>query len=506
MEIVLDNKFLEKIHFKRIQDVTKYIGMILLTVMFILCAYTRLITFTLVLSIVISIFCVFQNIEDLVCLKIILYPFTSIMSYDFYGPYLIISLVLYSAIFVRTIFNIINKKTKNSLSYLVIGLLVLYMIYSMLPIFNRKVGLLSITSFANIFFVAMVFINRNELHFKKLALCFSIFLLLSCVMSIFGEYVRDWRNFLDYVGHIDMDNWSKKNEVLGKFNCDLIPRFKAFYIHSNIFAGFAGFSISLLCYLKYKKQIDDLMVYLLFVPTFMFGYLTISRAYIVVLFIVLATDFIFLIIRDKKESLKTIIPICSIILLTVAVLYKITQFYFTRFESNYEIGVDNSDISEEKWALIMNGELHYDCGRISLYKIYLKFFLNNPINFIFGRGNNFPYIGKTHSHNLIIDLIYVNGIVGILIYLVILFFMFDLKNIKKYWNMDRLSIVIMLFGWFMYELLNTYFSFLWLTIFIVAFYDKSLYKTNQCIENTESANAKEVDEDIKINQEITQNK
>lgn len=499
MEIVLDNKFLEKIHFKRIQDVTKYIGMILLTVMFILCAYTRLITFTLVLSIVISIFCVFQNIEDLVCLKIILYPFTSIMSYDFYGPYLIISLVLYSAIFVRTIFNIINKKTKNSLSYLVIGLLVLYMIYSMLPIFNRKVGLLSITSFANIFFVAMVFINRNELHFKKLALCFSVALVYSCVLSIFVNYVSAWRNFLDYSG------------VVGR---NVIPRLCAFYFHQNILVGFSCFSISMLCYLQYKKQIDDLMFYLLFVPTFMFGYLTISRAYIVVLFIVLATDFIFLIIRDKKESLKTILPIIFIIIITALILYKITGFYCLRFLDDYEFNPDPNDDSiydgknytEENWLLVFAGEKIYNPGRVSLYKIYFKFFLNNPINFIFGRGNNFPYIGKTHSHNLIIDLIYVNGIVGILIYLVMLFFMFDLKNIKKYWNMDRLSIVIMLFGWFMYELLNTYFSFLWLTIFIVAFYDKSLYKTNQCIENTESANAKEVDEDIKINQEITQNK
>ena len=500
MELALNNDFLEKIHFKKIQEITKYVGLFLLTVIFILCAYTKLTDIVLVLSIIVVLILCFQNVEDIICMKIILLPFNTLLSENFYTVYLIFSVIILLLLFAKYTLDIISKRKK--ISYLVLGLLIIYLVYCGLPIFNKIVGIKFFSSISSILSIAFVYEYRENLHLKKLAICFSVSLLLACVLSIFLNYVSAWRDFLDYVGYVDMDNWGEINEVLGKHNCDLIPKFTAFYIHQNILVGFSCFSISMLCYLQYKNQIDDLLFYLLFVPTFIFGYLTVSRAYIVVLFVILLTYFIFLIIRDKKESLKTIIPICLIMIITVGILYKITQFYFTRFESNYEFGVDNSDITEEEWALIMNGELHYDCGRISLYKLYFKFLLNNPLVIIFGRGNDFPWLGKTQSHNFIVDLIYRNGIVGILIYLVMLFFMFDLKNVKKYWNMDRFSIVIILFGWVMFELLNTYFSFLWLAIFIVTFYDKSLYKTKQDIENTESIDVREIDEGIKGNQTI----
>lgn len=157
-----------------------------------------------------------------------------------------------------------------------------------------------------------------------------------------------------------------------------------------------------------------------------------------------------------------------------------------RFADNYEFNpspddetiYDGKDYTIEDWKLVFLGEKIYNPGRWGLYKIYFYYFSQNPLVILFGRGKNAKFIGKYHSHNFIIDSIYQNGIVGILLYLIVLLALFDFKNIKKHFNKTELSILIIVLPLLTFLFLNTSFTDLWLIMLILAFWDKSLNKTN----------------------------
>lgn len=474
MTSLLNIEFLKTEKFEKIKQILKYVGIALLLVSLVLCAYTELYSFALVLSFFVAMILCFMDLEDVICLYVFLMPLSCLTLKS--GAYVLFRLIIFIILCFKLASTFARKK--QNISYFALVSLLLYLIYISLPIVNKSTSF-DFLSFAETIVVIMVVLENargggnSKLRLKNVAISFCLGLILACVLSIFQDYLSDWKVFLESTLEV---------------NRDTIPRFKAYYYHQNNLAQFSAFALSLVFFLFYKKQISKITFFSLFIPIYIFGYLTVSRAYIIVVAIIILTYFAFLIFADGgfKKNWKIMLSICLIFIAISLILFKITSFYFMRFADNYEFNpspddetiYDDKDYTIEDWKLVFLGEKIYNPGRWGLYKIYFYYFSQNPLVILFGRGKNAKFIGKYHSHNFIIDSIYQNGIVGILLYLIVLLALFDFKNIKKHFNKTELSILIIVLPLLTFLFLNTSFTDLWLIMLILAFWDKSLNKTN----------------------------
>ena len=461
MENVINFNFISKSKLNSIRKVLQVASILLLFSMLVFASVTNYSVVFLIFSILILQVCVFLDIEDVFCLYIMLTPFNVVFNAGVYSSiYAVFIALIFLILLAKYVYRILHKEIKCS--YLVFALMAVYFIYCCLPIFGKNISTQIFTIFLNLLYTFLIYENRDKISLKKFTFCFCASLMLSGLLSFFLKYL-DVAIALKNSGEIP--------------NRDNIPKLKGFYAHPNIYSEVIIFSLSLLFYLKYHKKILPATFYCLFAPLFVLGYLTVSRAFIIEIIVLVVIYFIFEIIRDKKIPYKELALIFAIIIAVVLILFKITGFYIMRFRDKYEFELlPFEQIPKDTTALILDCKQKYDAGRLNLYKLYIYFFIHNPVQLFFGRGCGSPYLGQTHSHNFLIDAVYLNGLVGVILYSLIIFKIFNLKKMKQYLNLKRLSFLIILVSFCALQFLNTYFSPLFLTFLIIAFYDKSIFE------------------------------
>ena len=245
-------------------------------------------------------------------------------------------------------------------------------------------------------------------------------------------------------------------------------RMKGCLDHPNIYAFNVLIALGSLAILYLKNSINPSHFIILFMGNFIFGYLTLSRIFILSVFILLAIFFLLLLSKERLYSFNTILPMVAMLALIVLIFDEATTNYVVRAGDMYEAGYQEKieSLTPEDWELIFAGEKLYDPGRFGIWKIYITYLMQNPFMIIFGKGITNTMLGKKHAHNLFLNGIYWLGIVGVILYLIYAYFMLGGKKIFKLKKTKYMILLfIPLFVFQLAEKISDISIFYWLIMF-----------------------------------------
>ena len=84
--------------------------------------------------------------------------------------------------------------------------------------------------------------------------------------------------------------------------------------------------------------------------------------------------------------------------------------------------------------------------RTTLQQLYLSYYLQNPLVFIFGKGIDYPYIDYTSAHSTFVMTFWYFGIIGTALYYIYLLLFLNFNNIKKTFLYLLPLVVIIMYG------------------------------------------------------------
>ena len=341
--------------------------------------------------------------------------------------------------------RVLNKEKKVNFKILVP--IIIFIIYMIIPIHTVYV-----TDCMNIIFsllyIYVLIELRQKINFVLITRVFCFGIILSCIFSFTYNISGFLSSFLSL--HISEGG---------------IIRFQGLTPHSMHLTSLIMLCFCSLLILKYKQKIKDIEFYLLFIPIFIFGYLTISRAFLITAGVAFILFVIFLIKRDRFKSISLIISIILIISLIVVIFYNITKTYFIRFNTFYAPWVPSS---ENELKDLLEGRIYVNLIRSDLYKYYIMDWTSSLQTMFFGRGISRLWIGGMNAHNLFLQIIWEHGLVGSVILLTIFCFTINWKKIN-HWKW-YLPILILLVPFVLFLLVEVmFFEYVGLLLVIVLF-------------------------------------
>ena len=385
--------------------------------------------FSFVAVIYIFIFAFFlRNEGKILGLIFFLYPFFLILELVFVGlnteesvnlsksfsinDLILIGLNLF--IFVLYLNRVFKKEKKINLKIFIP--LILLIIYIVLPVhkssWNEWINIA--TSYFSLY---VVFEEKNEINFIRLVRTLFIGTILSCVYSLYYNFSPLLLEYMNIV----------KTDETGSL------RLQGLTPHSMWLACLCVIVISSLFLIKYKKGISIKSFFVFFIPIFILGYLTISRAFFVIVLIAFIFYILIYNIKHKTSSLSFIILFLTVILAISLVFINITKALFFRFhnpflyKSYFETFLGN-DFSQE-----FLDSLEGDLPRVDLYKIYFHDWLTSLQTIFFGHGiSKSLLMTNLNAHNIILQKLWEHGLIGCVFYVVIFVMMINWKKIKEW--------------------------------------------------------------------------
>lgn len=348
--------------------------------------------------------------QDAISMLLFFYPFFSIfITKKDVNLYFYLFAISFAVFGLKYLIDVFVKKQKIDWM-LVVGVFA-YLIYLVLPLHKNEQG--SLVRYCNLkyfssvavflFAVYLICMCKNELDGTKIFKVFMAGFLIAGLMGLFVN-VSDRLKAL-----IFLDDYQ-----IG------ITRYNGLFQVPNTLAIIATVSIVITLYLHYEKKIQ-MKAYLFFAGSFVLGYLTMARSFLYSFVIAFVLFNIFVIIKNKKESWKILLPYWIILISLVLIMFDYTKAQFKRAgASDVFNGYDNSANNDE----ILNES--EDPGRGGLIKKYAKDYLSSTLIILFGRGISYPWLGLS-SHNTYLQCLWNTGLVG-LVLLVALFILF----LKKY--------------------------------------------------------------------------
>lgn len=344
----------------------------------------------------------------------------------------VITYLLHLFIVMLYVLRVKNREKRINFEILVLELIIF--IYLMLPIhlgriYDAVALVLSIASFYVIFSV------RQEIDFTSITRQFIIGLILSC---IYGLYQNISPLLHEYINH----------NVIYYDSIGLVERYQGLCSHTLQLAALSMLVICVLLFLKHRQKLSFVEFYLMFIPIFIFGYMTLSRAYILTVSLALL---IFIIFEIKKYRRKSLFFLCSLVVvigLVLTVLFKQTHGYFMRFtsENSYTDVVDNN-ITDE----VLTDDLTVTAGRVGLLCIYFKDWISSWQIILFGRGIS-AMIFAVDSHNILMQNLWQHGVIGVILLILIFVSIFSWKKITNWKKI--VSVLIIFVPWICFAMLE----------------------------------------------------
>lgn len=323
-----------------------------------------------------------------------------------------------------------KKKKINIKPILVILVLSVYNLLN--PIYKLK----TLDYIASILFYLMVYFiyeKRKEIDFVSVAKFFCYTLVVSCVFSFLIPYSPNL----------------EESRVVMYVNG--LVRFTGLCVHSNIFAYAALIAIALLFVLKYYDKISTPEFLVLYIIIFVFGYLTIARAFALIFIVTYLLFAILYLMKYGMSEFRFVCSILAIVLSICLIMNEETYAYIFRIENSAEkenLGNVEKDFVEQIvvndwWKMMYDGQIYFDQGRLNGWILYYGRITQTLRSLFFGYGISAPDIGTMHAHNIVLQTLYNNGIVGTL--LIVLFGCSmiefkEFKNWKKYLGVALLAI------------------------------------------------------------------
>lgn len=308
----------------------------------------------------------------------------------------IVDLMMAILLIKQLILAIKNKNKKNiCFVSLVLALCLIAFVYglciSKFKVYKYWQGFGIILSIATIYFVGNV-------NVKKLTLILSLGLITSSMLSIIS------------------------------YNCGILPvapymettsyvRFGGYFNYVNALALYCSLCQTCLLTLFLINKLDiKKWFWLVLVITFI-GFCTFSKSFLLITIItyVLATILGFVKSNNKKRFVLFLVAGLAIVALLAIIFNNYLDLIIGRFYG----GKQTADINTAT------------TGRFGIWKTYFKYWSSSPLYVLFGCGITADSVGKYTPHNFFITLLYRFGIVGVIMLIAMLVFIFKQLKLNK---------------------------------------------------------------------------
>lgn len=366
-------------------------------------------SFFIILTIFIIVYAViFLNFENSLSMLLFLFPFKLLTARIFDYLFAFAMLVYWVKFIIKTIKT---KEFKKIYTVYFIAVAV-FIIYLALPIHKSFEGefksSFTFDSFLfcfNLFSILFLFsVNRKDIKFLNIFRIFVISFILSNLIGVICIYTL--------------------NGVISIFYRSGLLRFSGTFSHPNRLALAALFIVSCLFYLYLFKKIKTIEFLIYFTPTLVSGYLTLSRNFLYGFYIALFIFLIANIIIYKKYFYKQMLVVLFPLIIVGFCAYSYSKVYINELGIlDLFFGYGNS--VEKDYEDLLNGG---DPGRGGLIKVYFLDLFSSALVALFGRGIAHGAILEVNlsSHNTYLEMVWKIGIVGLIIFLIIMFLVLKL--------------------------------------------------------------------------------
>lgn len=354
----------------------------------------------------------------------------------------LIKMIILCFIVVKYLIEVIKKERK--LNFRIIIPVAMYIVFLMIPISILSIKIAIDTL---VFFVLIYLIKEcgDEISLLNPARGLAGGLIVSSLFSLFKNKSARLASLAIKV--VESDSY---------------VRFSGLKLHPNSFAVMAVICLAVLLLMMIMNKINFWEFFTLFIPIFAFGYQTISRNFVLGMFVCGLTFLIIYIFKFKLKSWKVLVCLALCVVSLIGILNVETTIYLKRFgviQSSVEVNCsivnceaqsiqnaweNNSEydqqesadyenleyMSDEWWRAVYDGKIKYDPGRVGIWKMYIKDWFSSPTVFLFGRGTDAAPIGQMAAHNALIEIARRNGIVGILFLVAIIISFINFKQFK----------------------------------------------------------------------------
>lgn len=335
-------------------------------------------------------------------------------------------------------------KKNKSINWKTLIPIFVFLLFVILPVHEAKIGNIAIY-IGLLALLYLVFAYKRELSFTKLVLSLCLGIIVSSLFYL-TKFISPRMAALLPIHYAD--------------NSSFI-RFPALIGHPNGLAVVASIALSFLFVLWYRKQISLQVFIPIFVGTFIPAYLAISRNFIAAFGVLFLAFVILSLVKYKKAAFSKVGCLALVILIVIACCYYPTEVYFARFNSQIEYDQPGEQLPSESvelpteppadatlddgtqawWNGVYAGEIHYDPGRKGIWKMYLYDWTSSVKNILCGRGVSAKAIGQMAAHNTFIQLLWEQGVIGIILLLWVILSFVDFKKLKSSWDWKVLALL-----------------------------------------------------------------
>lgn len=376
------------------------------------------------------------DIHSCVPFLLIIMPFGGVFKID-EGQTSFFTYVLILMVMRMLIFNFRNEHKHSLGNWIVLFLMISSFFWTMdftfTTVFKLLIGFFLVKLYSPL-------INKSDV--TALILFFAIGVFLSSSIGLFKDSIPR----LSYLAS------SKTQSIDGVF----VTRFSGLQSDPNFYNIELLLVISSLLYLRFYHHSNLFIVLISILVALLFGYLTYSKSFIVfALFIISIWFVIYLRIRFDQLFLL-LLGIGFVFLLFNN--YIRTLFTGTPIERLFEA----------------NSLDEITTGRLSIWVEYLRFFITNPLVFLFGTGVNTGLYNSISSHNTLIQIVYNFGLLGGTFFLIYIIGFFFSQNKYGSSKIKLLVILSLLLPSFFLDLLFDYRLFCFILYLLILFRNNDL--------------------------------
>lgn len=467
---------------KKYPEIAGYTGLAIL--MFVACFVSGFLLIAVVYTVLFAVF--LRKEGKILGLILFINCFMAVLGLDgviiyigdnsiFFDSYNTLNILLKFFIFYIYVQGVLQKNRKLNFKFFIP--LVLFLIYIALPF--HESNLVDIINIASSYLTLyVVFEKRSEIDFIYLVrICF-VGLVLSSVFGLYGKY----------------SPFLIQNLLFNITETGLI-RYQGLTYHSLHLAGLATLLIGSLLVLKYFNKISLREFFIMYIITFIFGYLTISRAFIVTVAICLIIFAVFYIVKHKSLSWMFLITLIVTTLTICLIFFDVTKSFIVRMQNSKDYSSYIPDKITDEWFNQI--PLYSLYTRYDIIKVYLYDWSSSLKTIFFGRGISSPLIAGYDAHNLFLQRLWEHGIIGFVFYFVILFSIIDWKKLKNKKFLASLIFIVPFVLFLMIELIQYEFTGYCLTIVLFGWMNKKFEDENNAL--------KQKNDLIQANKEILKN-
>lgn len=271
------------------------------------------------------------------------------------------------------------------------GNLIVLSLFAGITVFSKLLHTYSFGTQYILFLIMLVFFPiylenyKDEISFENAVVFYSFGIISATVASLVLQNNPNLRAFIKVIEYTNIG----------------VTRLSGFYPDPNFYSAQVATAIGLLLVLINKSKLSVSFSSTLEVSLILCGLISVSKSFMICLLLI-ATIWLFCCLIERKGHSRflgtmLILTVCLNILLATGSVSELIDEYLIRF-----------GMADSAQTLTT--------GRSELWKLYLRYFAENPVELLIGKGFTSTFAGVPKgSHNTLIQCLYQLGLFGTLI-------------------------------------------------------------------------------------------